>query len=132
MTCHAALRMGEFERRLRRERRAAYDAFVTTDGELASCERHSPGDFMDDAATGTTCRVLANLEERDRHVLAEIEAAETRLAAGTYGTCENCGRAIPFERLRAIPAARLCRVCEEIVERTGDLAMAPEFAAPAA
>ena len=132
MTCHAALRIGEFERRLRRERRAAYDALVMTDGELANYERHSPGDFMDDAATGTTCRVLASLEERDRHVLAEIEAAETRLAAGTYGTCENCGRAIPFERLRAIPTTRLCVVCEEIVERTGDAGITPEVAAPAA
>ena len=132
MTCHAARRIGEFERRLRRERRAAYDALVTTDGELAGCERHNPGDFLDDAARGTTCRVLACLEERDRHVLAEIDAAEARLAAGTYGTCEICARAIPFERLRAIPAARLCVVCEEIVERTGDAEIGPEVAAPAA
>ena len=132
MTCHVARRIGEFERRLRRERRAAYNALMTTDGELASCERHNPGDFLDDAATGTTCRVLASLEERDRHVLAEIEAAEARLAAGRYGICPICARAIPFERLRAMPAARLCVVCEEIMERAGDAGIAPKVAAPVA
>lgn len=132
MTCHVARRIGEFERRLRRERRAAYDALVTTEGELASCERHNPGDFLDDAATGTTCRVLARLEERDRHVLTEVEAAEARLAVGTYGICQICARAIPFERLRAIPAACLCVVCEEIVERTDDAGIVPKVAAPAA
>ena len=114
MTCHAARRIGEFERRLRRERREAYGALLRADDELAGCERHHPGDFLDDAATGMTCRVLARLEERDRHVLAEIDAAEGRLATGTYGVCEMCSRAISFERLRAIPTARLCVVCEEI------------------
>src|SRR5262245_14740994 len=122
MTCHAARRIGEFERRLRRARREAYGALITAGGELAGCERHHPGDFMDDAATGVACCVLARLEERDRRVLAEIDAAEARLATGTYGVCEICARAIPFGRLRAIPTARLCVVCEEITERTAQAA----------
>src|SRR5262245_12270128 len=124
MTCHAALRIGEFERRLRRERREAYGALLVTDDGLAGCGRHHPGDFLDDAATGTTCRVLDRLEERDRHLLAEIDAAEARLATGTYGVCEMCARTIPFARLRAIPTAGLCVVCEEIVERPEDAGIA--------
>jgi RNA polymerase-binding transcription factor len=132
MTCHAARRIGEFERRLRRERREAYGALLMTDSELAGCERHHPGDFLDDAATGTTCRVLAGLEKRDRHVLAEIDAAEARLATGTYGVCEMCACAIPFDRLRAIPTARLCVVCEEVMERPEDPRIASKIAAPAA
>lgn len=132
MTCHAARRIGEFERRLRRERRAAYDALTTAGSELAGCERHNPGDFLDDAATGAACGVLARLEERDRRVLTEIDAAEARLATGVYGLCEMCARAIPFGRLRAIPAARLCVVCEEITERTARAGMASGVAAPAA
>jgi RNA polymerase-binding protein DksA len=118
MTCHAARRIGQFERQLRRARREAYHALVTTDGELAGCERHQPGDFLDDAATHSACRVLAHLEERDRHVLAEIEAAEARLTTGAFGACEICTRPIPFARLRALPTARLCVSCEEAIERT--------------
>src|SRR6476659_4115107 len=38
----------------------------------------------------------------------EIQAARRRLAAGTYGRCESCGRPIDPERLSAIPWARRC------------------------
>lgn len=117
MTCHVARRFGEFDRRLRRERREAYHALVTTDAELASSEGERGSDLLDNAATDTANRVLASLEERDRHVLAEISAAERRLSAGSFGVCETCARLIPFERLRALPLARLCVVCEAMAGR---------------
>jgi RNA polymerase-binding protein DksA len=105
--------MNEFERRLHRERREAYRALVTTDAELAGREPHSPGESVDDAATETTCGVLASLRERDRRVLTEIDAAEARLSIGTFGVCAACGRPIRIERLKTLPAARLCVACEE-------------------
>lgn len=40
--------------------------------------------------------------------LAALEDAYARLEAGTYGTCEVCGRPIDEERLAAVPAARRC------------------------
>jgi DnaK suppressor protein len=40
--------------------------------------------------------------------LAELDAAEARLAAGTYGRCTECEALIPDERLAAVPWARLC------------------------
>ena len=48
---------------------------------------------------------------RAREAMADIEHALGRLDAGTYGSCEECGAAIPFERLEAIPAARFCVAC---------------------
>src|SRR5262249_4962288 len=117
MTCHVARRAGEFVHRLRRDRREARHALVTTDAELVGYTRDHPGDVLDDAATDTTCRLLAKLEERDRRVLEEIDAAEERLAKGTFGVCEACARRIPFERLQALPAARLCVTCEDRAER---------------
>lgn len=47
-----------------------------------------------------------------RHQVAEIMAAQERLGAGTYGTCERCGRVIPAQRLRILPWTRTCRTCE--------------------
>ena len=43
--------------------------------------------------------------------LDDIEHALSRLDAGTYGMCEFCGQAIPFERLEAIPHANTCVAC---------------------
>jgi len=45
-----------------------------------------------------------------REALDEVEAALGRLEAGTYGTCEVCGKPIGDARLEAMPAARLCIV----------------------
>ena len=49
--------------------------------------------------------------DRARDAADDIEGALRRLAVGAYGTCESCGRAIPFERLEAIPQARYCVAC---------------------
>ncbi|WP_407671848.1 TraR/DksA family transcriptional regulator [Oerskovia douganii] len=42
---------------------------------------------------------------------AEADAALARLDAGTYGTCETCGRPVGEGRLEARPTARQCIVC---------------------
>jgi DnaK suppressor protein len=51
------------------------------------------------------------LVRQTEHRLTEIEAALRRLADASYGTCEQCGRAIPPERLRVRPSARTCVPC---------------------
>lgn len=43
--------------------------------------------------------------------LIEVDAALERIADGTYGWCQGCGRGIPDDRLRARPEARLCAAC---------------------
>ena len=43
--------------------------------------------------------------------MREIDAAQSRLGAGSYGSCERCGGEIPPIRLEALPAARRCVQC---------------------
>ena len=43
--------------------------------------------------------------------LREVQAAEARLDAGTFGLCEACGRPIALARLRASPTIRHCGRC---------------------
>jgi RNA polymerase-binding transcription factor DksA len=57
--------------------------------------------------------VHAVLDANAREALSEIDAALARLADGTYGLWEGCGRPIPAERLAALPAARLCVACQQ-------------------
>jgi DnaK suppressor protein len=52
-------------------------------------------------------QIAAFITQAEEH-LAEIEAAQRRIADGTYGLCEMCGDAIPEGRLEARPTARTC------------------------
>jgi DnaK suppressor protein len=57
------------------------------------------------------------LEEIDEQVLVAIDEAITRIDTGTYGICQNCGRPVAEERLRAMPWATLCIDCKRLEER---------------
>jgi DnaK suppressor protein len=62
------------------------------EGATLAWERQQAAALLDDAVV-----------ERDALV-----AALDRVAAGTYGVCEVCGRPIPAARLEARPAATRC------------------------
>lgn len=46
-----------------------------------------------------------------RRKLADVEEALGRLPAGTFGSCEQCGSAIPAGLLAVIPETRYCPWC---------------------
>jgi DnaK suppressor protein len=43
--------------------------------------------------------------------IADIGRALAKIDAGTYGTCDECGRDIGADRLEALPAASRCVAC---------------------
>ena len=51
------------------------------------------------------------LLENEGQTLAEIAAAFGRIEEGTFGHCEGCRKAIPKDRLHALPYARYCVEC---------------------
>lgn len=53
----------------------------------------------------------AALAENEVYLLQEIQEAIGRIAAGTYGSCEECGKGIAAERLEVIPYTRHCVTC---------------------
>lgn len=66
--------------------------------------------------------------ERDSRLLYHIDQALERIEEGTYGQCEDCGGEIGFDRLVALPHARLCIKCksrEEGEESNGYSSMDP-------
>jgi len=54
---------------------------------------------------------LASILKQATGDLAEVDAALERVADGTYGVCERCGRPIAPGRLEARPTARYCIAC---------------------
>ena len=101
----------EQERRRTQEQidslRRDFDAVVEASLDSNADDEHDP-----DGSTIAFERsqVDAVLQQARRN-LAELDAAQTRLEQGTYGTCENCGRPIAPGRLEARPVARTCIEC---------------------
>jgi len=54
--------------------------------------------------------------DRDAAELRRVHQALARLAEEHFGRCDECGRAIPFERLQAEPWALRCVACEGALE----------------
>lgn len=80
-------------------------------------EHSGYGDHQADDATELFEREKSiGLEQTLQARLAQVEHALARLGAGTYGTCERCGRPIDKGRLDALPEATLCIDCKSRTE----------------
>jgi RNA polymerase-binding transcription factor len=54
---------------------------------------------------------LLGLRAGARKEISALDRATSRLRAGNYGRCVNCGNVIPDARLEALPAAETCLNC---------------------
>ena len=95
---------------LRDEHRGSLDEEVE---EIAA----TSDNHLAETATATLGREIDyTLGDNAEQVIAEIDAALKRIEDGTYGTCTNCGREIPVQRLEANPWASLCIDCKRRAE----------------
>ncbi len=81
---------------------------------LFAASRDSNADDEHDpegATVGYERAQLTALLTAARRRITEVDDALSRLAAGTYGTCERCGTPIGAERLAIRPFARHCITC---------------------
>jgi DnaK suppressor protein len=61
------------------------------------------GSFADAAAVTAERTEVLGVVESLKAQLANVDQALGKIAAGTYGICEDCGKAIPAARLEARP-----------------------------
>ena len=57
------------------------------------------------------------LENRVRQEIASVAHALEKIEKGTYGKCDNCGKAISPERLEVLPQASLCVNCKALLAK---------------
>jgi DnaK suppressor protein len=74
-------------------------------------------DLADRASTETDRSLELRTRDRQRKLIAKIEAALKRLEDGTYGFCEETGEPISLRRLDARPIATLSIEAQERHER---------------
>jgi DnaK suppressor protein len=78
------------------------------------------GDSMDQANLSIEKELLFELSGNERAILDQIEAAIRKAEKGIYGLCESCHKPIPKPRLKAMPFARYCIVCQSTSERASN------------
>jgi DnaK suppressor protein len=88
-----------------RERVEGDLAAANRGGPEESDERREPGDF--DSEGLFQDELDSGIAESLKRRLEEVERAEERLAAGTYGLSVRSGEPIPDKRLLAEPCAEL-------------------------
>lgn len=96
---------------LREQRRFRQEQLRQIEADGASC-----ADVPADQPAAARDEVRAKLAASARIVLADVEAALTRMAEGRYGTCRLCRHPIPRECLAIVPQARYCARCRQVGE----------------
>ncbi|MBV9112066.1 MAG: RNA polymerase-binding protein DksA [Hyphomicrobiales bacterium] len=85
--------------------------------QLQSEREHLP-DLADRASTETDRSIELRARDRQRKLIAKIDAALARIEDGTYGYCEETGEPISLKRLEARPIATLSIEAQERHERS--------------
>jgi DnaK suppressor protein len=80
-------------------------------------ENQNHPDLADRASSETDRAIELRARDRQRKLIAKIDAALARLEDGTYGYCEETGEPISLRRLEARPIATLSIDAQERHER---------------
>src|SRR5215217_634648 len=80
-------------------------------------ENQNHPDLADRASSETDRAIELRARDRQRKLIAKIDAALQRLDSGTYGYCEETGEPISLKRLDARPIATLSIEAQERHER---------------
>jgi RNA polymerase-binding protein DksA len=70
--------------------------------------------FADSASATTERAETFALVDQLRDRLVDIDRALNRMAEGTYGTCQRCGKEIATPRLEARPMSVYCVECASV------------------
>jgi RNA polymerase-binding transcription factor DksA len=104
----ARRRLEEERERLRRLRDDLAERVAEEEASGASELSHADQHPADAGSETERFEQDLSMLEQIEGELADVEDAYARIEAGTYGTCEVCGRPIAEERLEVLPAARRC------------------------
>lgn len=102
------------DERYERERK---EIFAVTQRAREQLDEGMSADWVDAALTQSTLAADDAMINQDIEEVRDITAARERVAAGTYGSCVDCGDVIAYERLLAYPTAKRCIRCQRLYEQ---------------
>lgn len=108
------LNLDEIKDRLIAERDNLLNKLKENDLSIDDSETPDPVDL---AVRNYSKNVMLAVSENDSRQIILINEALERLEDEEYGSCQNCEKEINPKRLDAIPWARYCLNCQELVEQ---------------
>lgn len=76
----------------------------------------SRGDALDRGRKTAEREVVLRSIDLESELLRRVEGALAEIREGTFGICAACDRAIPIQRLEAVPWSPYCVSCQEAAE----------------
>ena len=112
------LDLAEIERELRAEQAELRERMADMTRAPERGSQVSFGKRIGDGTTEAISRITevgvhAKLQDNERRIARALE----KIADGTYGVCDSCGKPIPAGRLRAVPQSVLCMDCAQAERR---------------
>ena len=106
--------MKEVKEKLLAERETLITKLKGNDLSVDDSETPDPVDL---AVRNYSKNVMLAVSENESRQLALIDEALVRIEDEEYGICQNCEKEINPKRLAAIPWARYCLDCQQLLEQ---------------
>lgn len=106
--------MKEVKEKLLAERETLITKLKGNDLSVDDSETPDPVDL---AVRNYSKNVMLAVSENESRQLALIDEALVRIEDEEYGVCQNCEKEINPKRLAAIPWARYCLDCQQLLEQ---------------
>jgi DnaK suppressor protein len=108
------LKTNDLKKRLLAERELLIDKLKDNDLSVDDAETPDPVDL---AVRNYSKNVMLAVSENESRQLTLIDEALLRIDDDEYGECLNCENQISPKRLAAIPWARYCLDCQQLLEQ---------------
>lgn len=103
--------------KIQAERERIINGFDDINEEKYHLNNDDRFDEVDQATSDYTRSQMLRFRNRDHFYKKKLDKALEKFASSEYGTCEDCGVDIKYERLFARPTAELCISCKDEAER---------------
>ena len=107
-------KLNEVKDKLLAERDLLIEKLKGNDLSVDDAETPDPVDL---AVRNYSKNVMLAVSENESKQLTLIDEALVRIGDEEYGVCQNCQKEINPKRLAAIPWARYCLECQELLEK---------------
>ena len=108
------LNLKEIKEKLLAERELLIEKLKGNDLSVDDSETPDPVDL---AVRNYSKNLMLAVSENESKQLTLIDEALLRIDDKEYGLCQNCDKEINAKRLAAIPWARFCLDCQELLEQ---------------